>query len=920
MSIIPKNPFILVDGSSYLFRAFHALPPLTTSKGLPTGAIYGVTNMLRKLVSEYKPTRMAVVFDSKEKNFRHALYEPYKANRTIMPDDLQQQIKPLHDIIKASGFRLIVIPGLEADDIIGSIARQAKSHGLFTLISTGDKDFAQLVDDETFLINTMSGDIFDRKKVIEKFEVPPELIVDYLTLIGDTVDNVPGIPKVGPKTAVKWLQSYETLQGVIDNALEIPGKVGENLRDTLDQLPLFKELVTIKADMPLDLKPEDLDISTPNYAELKTLFSELEFKTWLINLEAEIPANQHQTTTTSATGSTETLAENNIVPLQKTKVHYKTILEEKEFLRWLKRLEEASLFSIHTHTQIRNNRTCDLVGISFAINPFEAIYIPFLHDYVGAPIQLPREMVLEKLKPLLENEKHSKAGHNLKFDIEVLMKHKIILQGAKFDTMLESYVLDSTASRHDQNIIAARYLNVETTSFEEMAGKGAKQLDFNQLAVEQAGYYAAEMAEVNLRLHEQLWSLLQRLPQQLSIFEKIEMPLVSVLARMEDYGVLIDEKQLNKQSKELEKRLNVLETEIFAMAGREFNVNSPKQLQEILYQELKLPILEKTPTGQPSTAEAVLQELAENYPLPKQILEYRSLSKLKSTYTDKLPLQIDPKTGRVHTNYQQAITSTGRLSSTDPNLQNIPIRTLEGRKIRSAFIAPAGYKIVAADYSQIELRIMAHISQDHGLLNAFSLDDDIHVSTAAAVFGIDVKSVTPEQRRSAKAINFGLMYGMSTFGLGKQLGIDRHEAEKQVERYFACFPGVRTMMDKIRKQAFEQGFVETILGRRLYLPDVKASQMARRKAAERAAINAPMQGTNADVIKLSMIQLDEWINKNKIDMRMIMQVHDELVFEINENILDKAIPEIRRIMENAIKLSVHLHVDIGIGNNWDEAH
>lgn len=910
MAVIPKNPFILVDGSSYLFRAYHALPPLTTAKGLPTGAIYGVVNMLRKLINTYHPERIAVVFDSKEKNFRHALYEPYKANRMVMPDELQQQIKPLHAIIKAMGLPLVVIPGIEADDIIGTLAEEARAQGLFTLISTGDKDFAQLVCEKIFLINTMSDDTFDRARVIEKFEVPPEQIIDYLTLIGDTVDNVPGVPKVGPKTAVKWLQTYGSLQEIVAHAAEISGKVGENLREALEQLPLFKELVTIQVHLPIEYKANDFTPQKPDAEKLKNLFSELEFKTWLRDLNGSEVAKEN---------IKETDNKDTKNAVEKTAA-YETILEKADFVKWLQKLEKAELFAFDTETTSLDYMLAEIVGLSFAITPGEAAYLPLAHDYMGAPAQLNRDWVFEQLRPLLENEKHLKVGHNLKYDMEVLENHGITLKGIAFDTMLESYILDSTATRHDMDTLSERHLHYKPVSFEEVAGKGAKQITFNQVPLEKAAFYAAEDADVTLKLHQTFWPLLEKLSKQKNVFETIEMPLVPVLVRMERGGVLIDPKSLAEQSVALGKRLVAIETEAYQLAGQSFNMNSPKQLQEILYTQLHYPILEKTPTGQPSTAESVMQQLAEDYPLPKIILEYRSLSKLKATYTDKLPQQINPKTGRVHTSYHQAVTSTGRLSSSDPNLQNIPIRTPLGRKIRGAFIAPSGYKIVAADYSQIELRIMAHMSQDSGLLKAFSMGDDVHKSTAAAVFGVNLVEVTSDQRRSAKAINFGLMYGMSAFGLAKQLGISRGDAEKQVERYFTCFPGVKVFMEGIRKRALEEGFVETLTGRRLYLPDLKSAYMATRRAAERAAINAPMQGTNADIIKLAMIQLDQWILENSLDMRMIMQVHDELVFEISEKILDKATAHIKKIMETILPLSVPLKVGMGVANNWDEAH
>jgi len=893
---IPKDPFIVVDGSSYLFRAYHALPPLTTASGQPTGAIVGVINMIRKLINEYQPTRMAVVFDSKEKNFRHEAYAAYKANRLVMPDELQQQIEPLHQIIRAMGLPLIMMPGIEADDIIGTLALQAKKAGVFTLISTGDKDFTQLVEENIWLINTMSGDIYDREKVIEKFELPPESMIDYLTLIGDSVDNIPGVPKVGPKTAVKWLKTYGSLAGIIENSGEITGKVGENLRDTLSMLPLFRQLITIQLDVAVPNHFSELCLTVPETQNLVVLYQQLEFKNWLKMLE-------HQ-----------------VVISTKNEARYETILTEAQFSAWLMRLQAASLFSFDTETTSLNHMEAEIVGVSFAITPGEAAYVPVAHDYSGAPLQLDRDWVLAQLKPILESSTILKIGHHLKYDAAVLENYQIKLAGIAFDTMLESYVLDSTASRHDMDTLAKKHLHYQTVSFEDVAGKGVKQLTFNQVLLEKAAFYAAEDADVVLKLHQVFWPLLEQSAQQKYIFEAIEMPLVPILTEMERYGVLVDANRLGEISQELTERLTTLEVDIYLMAGQEFNINSPKQLQEILFEKLNLPILEKTPTGQPSTAESVLQELAHQYPLPNMILEYRSLSKLKSTYTDKLPLQINPKTHRVHTSYHQAVTATGRLSSSDPNLQNIPIRRLEGKKIRSAFIAPKGYKILAADYSQIELRIMAHLTQDPGLLKAFQENQDVHQSTAAAVFNVALETVTEEQRRRAKAINFGLMYGMSAFGLAKQLGISREEAVAYVEQYFNAFPKVRAFMEKIRLEASEKGFVETMLGRRLYLPDIKSNNAMMRKAAERAAINAPMQGTNADIIKLSMIKLHEWIIKNDLDIHMTMQVHDELVFEVADDIVHQVKEDIRNIMENIIPLSVPLQVGIGIGDNWDEAH
>lgn len=904
---IPANPFILVDGSSYLFRAFHALPPLTTNKGQPTGAIFGVVNMLRKLIQQYKPEKMAVVFDSKEKNIRHQLYTPYKANRLVMPSELQQQIEPLYAIIEAMGLPLIMMPGVEADDIIGTLAIKAKKQGLFTLISTGDKDFAQLVEDKIILINTMSNDILDRNRVIEKFEVPPETMVDYLALIGDSVDNIPGVPKVGPKTAVKWLETYKTLDNIIKHAETFPGKVGENLRNSLSDLPLFRQLVTIDTNVSLTYEPKDLSLKTPNNEKLRAVYTEMEFKSWLKDLVIN-PNLPHEELPTAVKEA-----------IQK-KVQHDIILDETQFKDWIKKLKACDVFAFDVETTHLNYMCADLVGVSFAIEQGKAAYVPFGHDYENAPKQLDRKKVLEALKPILESKTILKMGHHLKYDAQVLANCGINLQGIAFDTMLESYVLDSTATRHNMDSLAEKYLCHQTIRYEDVAGKGAKQLTFNQIPIPDAGAYAAEDADVTYCLHHYFWPKLTSIPSLQKVFQEIEMALVPVLIQMERRGVLIDAKLLLKQGKELEKKCGILEKKAYELADEQFNLNSPKQLQDILYQRLKLPILEKTPTGQPSTSESVLQSLAEKYELPKIILEYRSLSKLKSTYTDKLPEQVDPKTGRIHTSYHQAITSTGRLSSTDPNLQNIPIRTAEGRRIRTAFIPEKGYKIVAADYSQIELRIMAHMSKDKALVSAFTQDNDIHTSTAASVFGVALSTVNAEQRRSAKAINFGLIYGMSAFGLSKQLNVHREDAQLYIDQYFACFPEVKLFIDHILKEAKKNGYVETLFGRRLYLPDINSSNMMRRKAAERAAINAPMQGSNADIIKLAMIQLHEWINTTQDQVRMIMQVHDELVFEIKEEILESAIEKIKFIMENVTELSVKLIVGVGVGDNWEEAH
>lgn len=902
--LIPKDPLILVDGSSYLFRAYHALPPLSTASGQPTGAIVGVINMLKKLINHYNPSKIAVVFDAKGKNFRHALYAAYKANRAVMPEDLAVQIEPLKAVIEAMGLALITVPGVEADDVIGTLAFQAKAHDQCVLISSGDKDFVQLVDPLLFVVNTMTDQVLDEQAVFQKFEIRPDQMVDYLTLIGDTVDNIPGVPSVGPKTAVKWLKSYETLESIIAHADDISGKVGESLRATLPQLPLFKSLVTIQTDVALDYTMNDCLLKRPNHEKLKELLTELECTHLLKNismLQAE---------------SFDKKSEENTGP----QTHYETILSEEHFEQWFKRLEKAELFAFDTETNSLDYMAAQIIGLSFAIQPHEAAYVPLMHDYEGAPVQLDREVILERLRPLLENEAKAKVGHNLKYDKEVLLNHGITLRGVRFDTMLESYVLGSTLSRHRLENLAKKYLQAETLSFETLAGKGKKQLTFNQIEIEKAAFYAAEDADLTLQLHHHFWPRLQASQLEKTVFEQIEMPLVPVLVAMERGGVLVDTQALALQGVDLEKQLQGYADRIYTLAGKAFNIDSPLQLQSVLYEDLKLPIFQKTPGGQPSTAEAVLEKLAENFELPGIVLHYRSLAKLLSTYVHRLPEQMNAKTGRVHTSYHQAVTGTGRLSSSNPNLQNIPIRTPEGRQIRSAFIAPPGYKMVSADYSQIELRILAHLSQDPGLLQAFSLGDDIHRNTAAAVWNVPVESVTPQQRRSAKAINFGLMYGMSAFGLSKQLGIPVDAAQLQVDRYFDCFSGVKQFMAQVVAEGVTQGYVQTIKGRRLYLPDLKSPNVIARRAAERAAVNAPMQGSNADIIKLAMIEMDRVIQDKSDSIRMIMQVHDELVFEVAEHDVPQATEQIRRIMEGVCTLSVPLKVDIGVGNNWDEAH
>jgi DNA polymerase I len=908
---MPENtltaPLILVDGSSYLFRAFHALPPLINSKGLPTGAIKGVINMIRRLVKDYPGSNVAVVFDAKGKNFRHEVFADYKANRPPMPDDLRVQIEPIHQIIKAMGLPLLIVDGVEADDVLGTLAVQATETGVDTVISTGDKDMAQLVSPHVSLINTMTNTAMDEAGVLEKFGVPPERIIDYLALMGDKVDNIPGVPKVGPKTAVKWLTSYDSLQGVIDHADEVAGKVGENLREVLTQLPMSYELATIKTDVVLTETPQSLVQVEPDQAGLKKLFNELEFKGWVAEL--------------SATAVTEAGEINMPTPPASYDgpVDYQLVLDEETLQRWLLKLEAADQFALDTETTSLNYMTARLVGISVAVTAHEAAYIPFAHDYLGAPEQLSIGHVLETLRPLLESKEHKKVGQNLKYDMNILANHGITLRGVAEDTMLQSYVLNS-ALRHNMDALAERHLDHTTIRFEEVAGKGAKQLTFNQIDLQQAGPYAAEDADITLRLHQALQPQLQVCPSLLAVYRDIELPLLEVLSRIERNGVLIDADMLFRQSHELAERMQQLECQAFDLAGEEFNLGSPKQLQAIFYEKLELPILKKTPKGQPSTAEPVLQELAIDYHLPRVILEYRSLSKLKSTYTDKLPVQVDAITGRIHTSYHQAVTATGRLSSSDPNLQNIPIRTKEGRKIREAFVAREGYRLVAADYSQIELRIMAHMSQDQGLLDAFAQGLDVHRATASEVFDTPFDEVADDQRRSAKAINFGLIYGMSAFGLGRQLGINRNEAQRYIDMYFARYPGVLRYMDSIRTEAAEKGYVETLFGRRLYLPEINSSNGMRRQAAERTAINAPMQGTAADIIKKAMLQVDQWLDFSALDAKVVMQVHDELVLEVAEADVDAVIMGLKKYMSETVRLDVPLLVDVGHGKNWGDAH
>jgi len=833
-----NEQLILVDGSSYLYRAFHAIRDLSTSKGQPTNAIYGVINMLRRLIKDFQPKHMAVVFDAKGKTFRDDLYDQYKANRSPMPDELREQIEPLHNLINAMGLPMLIIDGVEADDVIGTLAKQSAEAGMDCLISTGDKDMAQLVNKHVTLMNTMDNTTMDSQGVLDKFGVPPELIIDYLTLMGDSSDNIPGVPKVGPKTAVKWLNQFGSLDEVIANAENIKGKVGENLRDFVEQLPLSRQLATIKCDVELPSDPQSLVIRSADTEKLKTMFSELEFRTWL----SEVLSGDSLTTNENA-GSMNANAD------------YQIVQDKKTFESWLKKLKKAQLFAFDTETTSLNYMQAQIVGVSFAVEAGKAAYVPLKHNDPEGGDQLDRDFVLDKLRPLLEDPKQAKVGQNLKYDMSVLANHGVKLRGIEFDTMLESYVLDSTATRHDMDSLALKYLTHKTIRYEDVAGKGAKQVTFDQVPIAIAGPYAAEDADITLRLHQALWPELEKEPRLVSVFREIEMPLVPVLSHIERNGVLVDAKMLAKQSEELAKRMEEIKQESYSVAGEEFNLASPKQIQVILFEKLGLPIRKKTPKGAPSTAEEVLVELALDFPLPKLILEHRGMSKLKSTYTDKLPTRIDPDTGRVHTSYHQAVASTGRLSSSDPNLQNIPVRSEEGRRIRQAFIAPKDHVILAADYSQIELRIMAHLSSDAGLLKAFAAGEDIHRATAAEVFGVSVEQVSNDQRRSAKAINFGLIYGMSAFGLGRQLGIPRGEAQEYVDLYFQRYPGVKDFMDNTRESAREKGYVETVFGRRLYLPEINHSNGMRRQYAERTAINAPMQGTAADIIKRAMIVL-----------------------------------------------------------------
>jgi DNA polymerase I len=926
-----NTPVILVDGSSYLYRAFHALPPLTNSKGKPTGAVKGVINMMRRMQKDYPQSTVVVVFDAKGKTFRDDLYADYKAQRPPMPDDLRLQIEPIHNIIQAMGLPMLIIDGVEADDVIGTLALQATAAQQPVIISTGDKDIAQLVNEHITLINTMTNTYLDRAGVIEKFGIPPELIIDYLALLGDKSDNIPGVPGVGEKTALRLLQGIGGLDAIysrLDDVGTLDFRGAKTMAAKLEEHKalayLSYQLATIKTDVEMPLHIGDLKNGTPDNDQLLALFQDMEFKSWVE--EALAGSNGAAVAQPSAAKATEKdpekASQEPAQPIEKATLvkDYQTVLTEAHFADWLERLNTADLIAVDTETTSLDYMKAELVGVSVAVTPGQAAYIPFAHDYMGAPQQLSRDFVLEQLKPLLENPQINKVGQNLKYDMSVLAQHGINLQGIAFDTMLESYVLDSVATRHDMDSLALKYLNETTISFADVAGKGAAQITFNQVALEQAGPYAAEDADITLRLHQALWPQLVAEPTLATVFSDIELPLVPVLSRIERTGALIDSTLLFQQSQELAERLAELETEAWDLAGQQFNLASPKQLGEILFDKLGIPVLKKTEKGAPSTKEEVLQELALDYPLPKVLLEHRGLAKLKSTYTDKLPVMINSTTGRIHTSYHQAGTATGRLSSSDPNLQNIPIRSAEGRRVRQAFIAAPGHKLVAADYSQIELRIMAHLSEDPTLLAAFKSGQDIHRATAAEVFGVATDEVTADQRRSAKAINFGLIYGMSAFGLARQLTIGRKQAADYIELYFARYPGVQNYMNTIRHTAAERGYVETIFGRRLYLPEINARNGMRRQAAERTAINAPMQGTAADIIKRAMVSVDDWLRQGTLKSRMIMQVHDELVLEVPESELQLIQAGLIQRMESAAELLVPLVVDVGVGDNWDEAH
>ena len=932
MPTIAPNPLVLVDGSSYLYRAFHAFPPLTNSAGEPTGAMYGVLNMLKSLISQVQPSHIAVVFDAKGKTFRDEMFEQYKSHRPPMPDDLRKQIQPLHDIIRALGIPLLVIEGVEADDVIGTLAVAASKANQKVLISTGDKDMAQLVDDNIMLINTMNNTLLDREAVIEKYGIPPELIIDYLALMGDSADNIPGVAGVGEKTALGLLQGIGSMAEIyanLDKVAELPirgaKKLGDKLLAEKEMADLSYRLATIKTDVALDITPEQLTLGASNNDQLTEYFGRYEFKRWLnevMNGADSITNNNEQPTKINHYQATPALAQDNseeaLPAIQIDRSRYETLLTEADLNRWVEKLNQAKLFALDTETDNLDYMAANLVGISFALENGEAAYLPLQLDYLGAPKTLKKTTALSLLKPVLENPAIQKVGQNFKYDLTIFARNGIDVQGVAFDTMLESYVLNSTG-RHNMDDLAKRYLGHQTISFEEIAGKGKNQLTFNQIPLEKAAEYAAEDADVTMKLQQVLWEKLSKEPTLEKLFKEMELPLLGVLSRMERRGVLIDSDALFLQSNEIANRLSELEEQAYVLAGQPFNLASTKQLQEILFDKLGLPVIQKTPKGAPSTNEEVLEELAFSHELPKVLVEHRGLSKLKSTYTDKLPQMVNPQTGRVHTSYHQAVTATGRLSSSDPNLQNIPIRNEEGRRIRQAFIARKGFTVVAADYSQIELRIMAHLSQDQGLINAFTQGKDIHRSTAAEIFGVALDEVTSEQRRNAKAINFGLIYGMSAFGLSRQLGIGRADAQSYMDLYFKRYPGVQTFMHDIREKAKAQGYVETLFGRRLYLPDINSSNGMRRKAAERVAINAPMQGTAADIIKRAMIQLDQTL-QNDPDIAMIMQVHDELVFEVRSEKVAFYSELIKTQMESAADLVVPLIVEVGQGTNWDEAH
>lgn len=916
-----KTPLILVDGSSYLYRAFHALPPLTNSKGMPTGAVKGVINMLRRLQKDYPHSAIAVIFDAKGKTFRDDIYSDYKANRPPMPDELRLQIEPIHNIIKAMGMPLISIGGVEADDVIGTLAVQATEQQQPVIISTGDKDIAQLVNQHISLVNTMTDTVLDSEGVVAKFGIPPQLIIDYLALLGDKSDNIPGVPGVGEKTALALLQGLGGLDSIYENldkvaALTFRGAktMAEKLQANRELAYLSYQLATIKTDVEMELSVAQLINQPPDETILLALFKDMEFKTWINELSNE----------NSSAPSEQPMGDNQSEESPTVKANspkdYETVLSAERFEFWLQQLQASSLMAIDTETTGLDYMSAQLVGVSVAVEAGRAAYIPFGHDYLGVPQQLSKQQVLEAIKPILEDTQIKKVGQNLKFDMSVLAQHGIQLRGIAFDTMLESYVLDSVATRHDMDSLSEHYLQHTTTSFADIAGKGAAQLTFNQIALEQAGPYAAEDADITLGLHQALWPRVSAEPGLKKVFTDIELPLIGVLSRIERTGALVDDTLLFQQSQELAERLTELETQAWDLAGQQFNLASPKQLAEILFEKLQIPVLKKTAKGAPSTKEEVLQELALDYPLPKVLLEHRGLAKLKSTYTDKLPTMINAATKRIHTSYHQAGTATGRLSSSDPNLQNIPVRTPEGRRVRQAFIAAPGQRLVAADYSQIELRIMAHLSEDKSLLNAFALGQDIHSATAAEVFAVPLDKVTTDQRRSAKAINFGLIYGMSAFGLARQLNIPRNQAAEYIDRYFERYPGVQQYMNSIRHSAAERGYVETYFGRRLYLPEINSNNAMRRQAAERTAINAPMQGTAADIIKLAMISVDHWLQDSHLNSRMIMQVHDELILEVPEPELDQIVQGLNQRMQDAANLRVPLVVDVGIGDNWDQAH